>query len=78
MIKDSQEGKLLHISNNPLQGIEETKNSMIQSAVDAAFNQATQGKLDETSKELEDTVKELIDERNDVDHVDEDKKEEDE
>ena len=78
MIKDSQEGKLLHISNNPLQGMEETKDSMIQSAVDAAFNQATQGKLDETSQELEDAVKELIDERNDVEHVDEDKKEEDE
>ncbi|MDE7266783.1 MAG: hypothetical protein K2N89_04890 [Lachnospiraceae bacterium] len=78
MIKDSKEGKLIHISDNPLQGMEETKDSMIQSAVDAAFNQATQGKLDETSEELEDAVKELIDERNDIDHVDADKKEEDE
>lgn len=78
MIKDSQEGKLLHISNNPLLGMEETKDGMIQSAVDAAFNQATQGKLDETSKELEDAVKELIDKRNDIDGVDADKKEEDE
>ena len=78
MIKDSKEGKLKHIENNPLQGMEETKDSMIQSAVDAVFNQATQGKLDETSKELEDAVKELIDERNDIDRVDADKKEEDE
>ena len=78
MIRDSKEGKLKHIENNPLQGMEETKDSMIQSAVDAVFNQATQGKLDETSKELEDAVKELIDERNDIDRVDADKKEEDE
>lgn len=78
MIKDSKEAKLKHISDNPLLGMEETKDSMIQSAVDAAFNQATQNKLDETSQELEDTVKELIDKRNDIDHVDTDKEEEDE
>lgn len=78
MIKDSKEGKLKHIENNPLLGMEETKDSMIQSAVDAVFNQEMQGKLDETSKELEDAVKELIDERNDIDRVDADKKEEDE
>lgn len=78
MIKDSKEAKLKHIADNPLLGMEETKDSMIQSTVDAVFNQATQGKLDETSEELEEAVKELIDERNDIDRVDADKKEEDE
>ena len=52
---------------------------MIQSAVDAAFNEASQGRLDEDSQKLKDEVKDLIDERNDIDHVDsEEKKDEEE
>lgn len=76
MIRDSKECRIEHIKYNPLQGMEETKDSMMQSAVDAAFNEATQGKLDETSQELEDAVEELIDERNDMDHVEEPEEEE--
>lgn len=68
MIKDARDCKIEHIACNPLQGVEETKASMMQSAVDAVFNEETQGKLDEFSEELEDTVEELIDERNDVEH----------
>ncbi len=75
MIRDSKECRIEHIKYNPLQGMEETKDSMMQSAVDAAFNEATQGKLDETSQELEDAVEELVDERNDMDHVEEPKEE---
>ena len=77
MIKDSKECKLKHIADNPLQGMEKTKDSMMQSAVDAAFNEASQSKLDETSQELKDAVKDLIDERNDITHVDDDEKEKD-
>lgn len=69
MIKDAKECKSDHLAMNPLQGMEETRNSMIQSAVDAAFHEASQGKLDEASQELEDEVKDLIDERNDIDSV---------
>ncbi|MDE7206716.1 MAG: hypothetical protein K2N90_06090 [Lachnospiraceae bacterium] len=75
MIRDSKECKIEHIKDNPLQGMEETKKSMINSAVDAAINEASQGKIEETSQELEDAVEELIDERNDVDHVDSDETE---
>lgn len=80
MLIDAKECNEEHIKANPLQGMEETRDSMIQSAVDAAFNEASQGKLDETSQELEDEVKDLIDERNDIDHVDseEEKNEEEE
>lgn len=79
MLIDAKECNEEHIKANPLQGMEETRDSMIQSAVDAAFNEASQGKLDETSQELEDEVKDLIDERNDIDHVDsEEEKDEEE
>lgn len=77
MVRDAKDCKSEHIAMNSLQGMEETKGSMIQSAVDAAFNEASQGKLDETSQELEEEVKDLIDERNDIDHA-ESKEEEDE
>lgn len=79
MVRDAKECRQKHIADNPLQGMEETAESMIQSAVDAAFNSATQGKLDETSQELEDEVKDLIDERNDIDQVEpEEEKDEEE
>ncbi len=79
MVKDAKECKSDHIAMNPLQGMVETKNSMIQSAVDAAFNEASQGKLDESSQELADEVKDLIDDRNDIDHVEsEEEKDEEE
>ena len=80
MIQDSKEFKIKHIADNPLQGMEETRESMMHSAVDAAINEATQGKLDETSQELEEAVEELIDERNDVEHTkpEEEKTQEDE
>lgn len=75
-IKDARDCKIMHIANNPLQGVEETKKSMMQSAVDAVLNEATQGKLDEAAQELEDEVKELIDRRNDINHVEIEEEEE--
>lgn len=77
-IKDARECRIKHIADNPLQGVEETKKSMLQSAVDAAVNEASQGKLEETSEELEDKVEELIDERNDVSHSEVEEEEEQE
>lgn len=78
MVQDAKECKREHIAMNSLQGMEETRDGMIQSAVDAAFNEASQGKLDETSQELEEEVKDLIDERNDIDHVDPEEEKDDE
>lgn len=78
MIQDAKECRLKHIADNPLQGMEETKKSMMDSAVDAAINEASQGRLDAASQELQDVVDELIDERNDIDHVESDEKEKDE
>lgn len=79
MIRDAKDCEREHIATNPLQGMEETRDSMIQSAVDAAFNEASQGRLDEASQELEDEVKDLIDKRNDIDNVaSEEKKDEEE
>ena len=77
MIKDAKDCKIQHIADNPLKGVDETKESMMLSAVDAAINEASKNKLDEASQELADKVEELIDERNNVSHVDSDKKEED-
>lgn len=77
MIRDAKDCKIQHIADNPLKGVDETKESMMLSAVDAAFNEASKDKLDEASQELADKVEELIDERNNVSHVDCDKKEED-
>lgn len=72
MLQDARDARIQHIADNPLQGMEETKESMMQSAVDAAINEASQGKLDEASQALQDEVDELVDKRNDVDRVESD------
>lgn len=75
MMKDSKECKIQHIADNPLQGMEETKESMMRSAREAVMNEASKSKLDEASQELQDEVKKLIDERNDITHTASDEKE---
>ncbi len=78
VLRDVQEDKLQHIADNPLKGMQEIKKSMMLSAADAALGEARQSTLDKASQELEDEVKKLIDERNDVDKIQQDKKEEEE
>lgn len=75
ILEDTLDVKLQHIADDPLRGMEKAKDSMILSAVDAAFHDATEDKLSETSEELEAEVEELIDRRNDIDRVKEEKKE---
>lgn len=70
-----REARIEHIADNPLKGMQETKNSMMLSALDAGLGEARQGVLDKSSQELADEVKELIDERNDVDRIPQDKEE---
>lgn len=68
-LQDAREAKIQHIADDPLKGMQETKKSIRQSAVDAVLGEARQSSLDKVSQELEDEVKKLIDERNDVDRI---------
>lgn len=74
-IQDAQEARIQHLGDNSARNAQETKKSMMQSALDAVLGEARQGSLDEASRELADEVKKLIDERNDVDRVPQDKEE---
>lgn len=74
--RDMREARIQHIADDPLKGLQETKKSMNQSAIDAALGEARQSGLEKASQELADEVRELIDERNDVDGVRQDKEEE--
>lgn len=65
-----------HDKKNPLGGMVQTKKDMMQSAVDADLGVARRSSLDGTSRELEEEVKELIDERNDVDGTSKNEQEE--
>lgn len=67
MIKDARDAKIKHIADNPLKGVEETKENMMMYASDMTLKDAMNSKLDEFSDELKSAVKELIDERNNID-----------
>lgn len=66
ILQEARDQKIKRIANNPLVGMQETKDSMMMSVADAVIGEARQNHLDEASKELEDEVQKLIDERNDV------------
>lgn len=74
----AQAAKVQHDVKNPLSGMMQTKKDMMQSAIDADLGVERRNSLDETSRELEEEVKKLIDERNDIDRISEDKKEDEE
>ena len=74
VLRDMRDVKLQRISDNPLQSMQLTKDGMMQAAVDAALGEARQSSLDETSRELADEVERLIDERNHVDRIPQNKK----
>jgi hypothetical protein len=76
VLRDMRGVKIRHIMDNPLQEMQQVKEGMMQAAADAAFGEARNGSLDETSKELAEEVEELIDERNGIDRTPEEKKEE--
>lgn len=75
-LQDARDARIQHLADDPLKGMQETKKSMHQSAVDATLGEARQSGLDKASRELEDEVKKLIDERNDVDRIRREKEEE--
>ena len=76
ILQEVRDYKIKRIADNPLAGLQETKESMMMSAADAVLGEARQSRLEETSKELEDQVKKLIDERNSVDNTQEEEEEE--
>lgn len=78
VLRDAKDARIQHIADDPLKGLQETKNSMMLSAVDAALGEVRQSSLDKTSQELADEVEKLIDERNDVDKIRPDEEEENE
>ena len=76
ILQEVRDYKIKRIADNQLAGLQETKESMMMSASDAVLGEARQSRLEETSKELEDQVKKLIDERNSVDNTQEEEEEE--
>lgn len=64
--KDARELDLEHIKINPLEGVKQAKQTILQTGVDAAQNEVAQSTLDKVSKELEQRVQEAIDKRNEA------------
>ena len=75
VVRDMLDARIQHIADNPLQSMQQTKDGMMQAAVNAALSEARQSSLDKTSKELADEVEELIDKRNGIDRIVQDKEE---
>ena len=75
VLRDMLDARIQHIADNPLQSMQQTKDGMMQAAVNAALSEARQSSLDKTSKELEDEVEELIDKRNGIDRIVQDNEE---
>jgi hypothetical protein len=76
VLRDMRDVKIQRIADNPMKDMQQVKEGMMQAAADAALGEARNSSLDETSKELAEEVKELIDERNGIDRTPEEKKEE--
>lgn len=77
-LQDAQEVKIQHLGDQSARNAQETKKDMMLSSLDATLGEARQGSLDKASQELEDELKKLIDERNDVDRIRQDREEDEE
>ncbi len=73
VLRDVREAKLQQMGANPLTDLQETKKSMMLSAADAALGEARHSGLDKTSQELAEEVRDLINKRNDVDKIQQEK-----
>lgn len=76
MLQTMRDYGIQRIADNPLAGMQEAKDSMMMSAVNAVLGEAIQSHFNAESKELADEVKKLLDERNSVDRTQEKKEEE--
>lgn len=75
VLRDMRDVKLQRIADNPLQSMQQTKNGMMQAAVDAVLGEARNSSLGKASDKLAEEVEELIDERNHVDRIPQDEEE---
>lgn len=76
VMSDVKKDRLQHIEDTPLKNVQQTKRSMMLSAADAALGEARQSSLDKASQELAEEVRELIDQRNEVEGVPQNDREE--
>ena len=76
ILQETRDYKIKRIADNPFAGVQETKDSMMMSAADAVLGEARQSHLEKASKELEEQVQKLIDERNSLERTQEEKEEE--
>lgn len=77
-LRDALDLRLWNYKINPLGGMQQTKKSMMLTASDVDLGEAGQNVLGETSRKLAEEVKDLIDERNDVDRIPEEERPEEE
>ncbi len=75
-IEDAHEARLKNIQIDPLAGMQQAKRSLYQAAIDEELGELRQSGLDKASQELADEVDKLIDERNDVDRIRQEREEE--
>ena len=78
VLRLAREDRIQHLADDPLKGLQDTKKSLMASAVDAALGEVGQSGLDKASQERADEVKELIDKRNDVYRTPQNKEEDEE
>lgn len=65
-IRDAGELESKRVELDLLDGVDGTKQTIVEAGVTAVLQEASQGTLDKASEELEERVQEAIDERNDV------------
>lgn len=70
--RDAVDARIQRIANDPTRDMQRTVESMLMSAVDASMAEMRQSGLNGASQELEEQVRELIDERNNADRIPED------
>lgn len=78
VLRNVRDARIQHVGDDPLKGVAEAKKSMMLSAADAALGEARRSGLDKASGKLAEEVQRLIDERNDIERIPEEKKEEEE
>lgn len=75
-LQDAQECRIQHLGDDPLEGMAETKKSMMASAIEAAYGEVVQDGINEVSRKLKDEVEKLLDERNDIGGIRQEEEEE--
>ncbi|MCM1044127.1 MAG: hypothetical protein NC417_01325 [Candidatus Gastranaerophilales bacterium] len=75
IMHDATIEKKVHLKNNPLGGLSATERSMMWIAADTAVNEAADNRLSEGSRDLAKEAQKLIDERNSLDRIQQNREE---